>query len=89
MATASIGENMKNPHFALWLQNLLEKNNISIKQLADTAGVSTKDVQNWVKGRTMPKTSYFVFLLKALEKLTETEEEMHYLNASYAILKDS
>ena len=62
---------------------------ITIEQLANRAGVSRKDVRNWIRGRSIPKTAYFVFLLKALSQLTEREEEILYTNASTAIMRDS
>ena len=67
----------------------MNRNDITVEQLADRAGVSRKDVRNWIRGNSIPKTAYFVFLLKALSQLITCEEEILYLNASSAILKDS
>ena len=80
---------MEQTHFSKWLRQLMNRNDITIEQLADRAGVSRKDVRNWIRGRSIPKTAYFVFLLKALSQLTECEEEILYTNASTAIMKDS
>ena len=80
---------MEQSHFAKWLRHLMNRNDITIEQLANRAGVSRKDVRNWIRGRSIPKTAYFVFLLKALSQLTECEEEILYTNASTAIMKDS
>lgn len=80
---------MEISNFAQWLKAIMNRNDISIEQLADRAGVSRKDVRNWIRGKSIPKTAYFVFLLKALSQLTECEEEILYSNASRAILKDS
>ena len=67
----------------------MTRNDITIEQVANRAGVCRKDVRNWIRGRSIPKTAYFVFLLKALSQLTECEEEILYTNASTAIMKDS
>lgn len=80
---------MEQTHFSKWLRQLMNRNDITIEQLADRAGVSRKDVRNWIRGRSIPKTAYFVFLLKALSQLTECEEEILYTNASTAIMRDS
>ena len=80
---------MEQTHFSKWLKQIMNRNDISIEQLANRAGVSRKDIRNWIRGRSIPKTAYFVFLLKALYQLTGCEEEILYLNASAAILKDS
>ena len=80
---------MKQTHFSKWLRQLMNRNDITIEQLANRAGVSRKDVRNWIRGRSIPKTAYFVFLLKALSQLTECEEEILYTNASTAIMRDS
>lgn len=80
---------MEQTHFSKWLRQLMNRNDITIEQLANRAGVSRKDVRNWIRGRSIPKTSYFVFLLKALSQLTECEEEILYTNASTAIMRDS
>jgi len=80
---------MEQTHFSKWLRQLMNRNDITIEQLANRAGVSRKDVRNWIRGRSIPKTAYFVFLLKALSQLTECEEEILYTNASTAIMKDS
>ena len=80
---------MEQTHFSKWLKQLMNRNDITIEQLANRAGVSRKDVRNWIRGRSIPKTAYFVFLLKALSQLTECEEEILYTNASTAIMKDS
>ena len=80
---------MEQTHFSKWLRQLMNRNDITIEQLANRAGVSRKDVRNWIRGRSIPKTAYFVFLLKALSQLTECEEEILYTNASIAIMRDS
>ena len=80
---------MEETHFSKWLRQLMNRNDITIEQLANRAGVSRKDVRNWIRGRSIPKTAYFVFLLKALSQLTECEEEILYINASTAIMRDS
>jgi transcriptional regulator with XRE-family HTH domain len=80
---------MDTTHFSKWLKGIMNRNDITIEQLADRAGVSRKDVRNWIRGKSIPKTAYFVFLLKALSQLTDCEEEILYSNASRAILKDS
>jgi transcriptional regulator with XRE-family HTH domain len=84
---------MESTHFAKWLMGIMNRNDIEIAieiaQLADRTGVSRKDVRNWIRGRSIPKTAYFVFLLKALAQITDCEEEILYLNASRAILRDS
>jgi|TARA_B100000424_G_C22710548_1_gene386785 transcriptional regulator with XRE-family HTH domain len=80
---------MEQTHFSKWLKQLMNRNDITIEQLANRAGVSRKDVRNWIRGRSIPKTAYFVFLLKALSQLTECEEEILYTNASTAIMRDS
>ena len=80
---------MEQTHFSKWLKQIMNRNDITIEQLANRAGVSRKDVRNWIRGRSIPKTAYFVFLLKALSQLTECEEEILYTNASTAIMKDS
>ena len=80
---------MKQTHFSKWLRQIMNRNDITIDQLANRAGVSRKDVRNWIRGRSIPKTAYFVFLLKALSQLTECEEEILYTNASTAIMRDS
>lgn len=80
---------MEQTHFSKWLRQLMNRNDITIEQLADRAGVSRKDIRNWIRGRSIPKTAYFVFLLKALSQLTECEEEILYTNASTAIMRDS
>lgn len=80
---------MEQTYFSKWLKQLMNRNDITIEQLANRAGVSRKDVRNWIRGRSIPKTAYFVFLLKALSQLTECEEEILYTNASTAIMKDS
>ena len=80
---------MEQTHFSKWLRQLMNRNDITIEQLANRAGVSRKDVRNWIRGRSIPKTAYFVFLLKALSQLTECEEEILYTNASTAIMMDS
>mgnify|MGYP001289699876 FL=1 len=80
---------MEQTHFSKWLRQLMNRNDITIEQLANRAGVSRKDVRNWIRGRSIPKTAYFVFLLKALSQLTECEEEILYTNASTAIMRDS
>ena len=80
---------MEQTHFSKWLRQLMNRNDITIEQLANRAGVSRKDVRNWIRGRSIPKTAYFVFLLKALSQLTECEEESLYTNASTAIMRDS
>ncbi len=80
---------MHNTNFATWLLGVMNRNDITVEQLADRAGVSRKDVRNWIRGNSIPKTAYFVFLLKALSQLITCEEEILYLNASSAILKDS
>ena len=90
MADASIeDQRMESTHFAKWLVGIMNRNDIEIAQLADRTGVSRKDVRNWIRGRSIPKTAYFVFLLKALAQITDCEEEILYLNASRAILRDS
>ena len=80
---------MHNTHFATWLLGVMNRNDITVEQLANRAGVSRKDIRNWIRGNSIPKTAYFVFLLKALSQLITCEEEILYLNASSAILKDS
>ena len=80
---------MEQTHFSKWLRQLMNRNDITIEQLANRAGVSRKDVRNWIRGRSIPKTAYFVFLLKALSQMTECEEEILYTNASTAIMRDS
>lgn len=80
---------MNTTNFSKWLLSIMNRNDITIEQLADRAGVSRKDVRNWIRGKSIPKTAYFVFLLKALSQLTDCEEEILYSNASRAILKDS
>tara|TARA_Y100000114_G_scaffold120803_1_gene115837 strand:+ start:214 stop:456 length:243 start_codon:yes stop_codon:yes gene_type:complete len=80
---------MEQTYFSKWLKQLMNRNDITIEQLANRAGVSRKDVRNWIRGRSIPKTAYFVFLLKALSQLTECEEEILYTNASTAIMRDS
>lgn len=80
---------MEQTHFSKWLRRLMNRNDITIEQLANRAGVSRKDVRNWIRGRSIPKTAYFVFLLKALSQLTECEEEILYRIASTAIMRDS
>lgn len=80
---------MEQTHFSKWLRQLMNRNDITIEQLANRAGVSRKDVRNWIRGRSIPKTAYFVFLLKALSQLTECEEEILYTNARTAIMRDS
>ena len=80
---------MEQTHFSKWLRQLMNRNDITIEQLANRAGVSRKDVRNWIRGKSIPKTAYFVFLLKALSQLTECEEEILYTNASTAIMRDS
>ena len=80
---------MEQTHFSRWLKQIMNRNDITIEQLANRAGVSRKDVRNWIRGRGIPKTAYFVFLLKALSQLTECEEEILYTNASTAIMRDS
>lgn len=76
-------------HFPKWLDQIMKRNDISVSQLADKTGVSRKDIRNWLKGTSLPKTAYFVFLLKALSLLTKCEEDLLYINASEAILRDS
>lgn len=76
-------------HFSKWLTGIMKRNQISIEQLADRTGVSRKDVRNWIGGKTIPKTVYFIFLLEALAKILDCEVEILYTNASRAILKDS
>ena len=80
---------MEQTHFSKWLKQIMNRNDITIEQQANRAGVSRKDVRNWIRGRSIPKTAYFVFLLKALSQLTECEEEILYTNASTAIMRDS
>jgi transcriptional regulator with XRE-family HTH domain len=80
---------MNTTNFSKWLLSIMNRNDITIEQLADRAGVSRKDVRNWIRGKSIPKTAYFVFLLKALSQLTDCEEEILYSNASRAILRDS
>lgn len=80
---------MEISNFAQWLKAIMNRNDITIEQLADRTGVSRKDVRNWIRGNSIPKTAYFVFLLKALAQLTDCEEEILYSNASRAILRDS
>jgi len=80
---------MKQTHFSKWLVGIMDRNDIEIAQLADRTGVSRKDVRNWIRGNSIPKTAYFVFLLKAIAQLTDCEEEILYSNASRAILRDS
>ena len=80
---------MEQTHFSKWLKQIMNRNDITIEQLANRAGVSRKDVRNWIRGRSIPKQAYFVFLLKALSQLTECEEEILYTNASTAIMRDS
>ena len=76
-------------HFARWLLGIMNRNNITVESLADRSGVSRKDVRNWIRGNSIPKTAYFVFLLKALSQLIDCEEEILYSTASEAILRDS
>jgi len=76
-------------HFALWLKSIMRRNQISVEVLANRAGVSRKDVRNWIRGHSIPKTAYFIFVLKALAQLTDCDEEILYINASQAVLKDS
>lgn len=76
-------------HFGTWLRLTLETHGITQQKLADTAGVSKKNIQNWTQGTTLPNVPNLVFILKALERLTNTEQETFYLHASWAILKDS
>lgn len=76
-------------HFARWLLGIMNRNNITVEALADRSGVSRKDVRNWIRGNSIPKTAYFVFLLKALSQLIDCEEEILYSTASDAIMRDS
>jgi len=76
-------------HFPKWLDQIMKRNKISVRQLADKTGVSRKDIRNWLRGTSLPKTAYFVFLLKALSILTECDEDLLYTSASEAILRDS
>lgn len=80
---------MNTTNFSKWLLSIMNRNDISVTRLADRTGVSKKDVRNWIRGKSIPKTAYFVFLLKALSQLTDCEEEILYSNASRAILRDS
>ena len=77
------------PHFARWLLGIMKRNDITVEALADRSGVSRKDVRNWIRGNSIPKTAYFVFLLRALSQLTGCEEEILYISASASILRDS
>lgn len=76
-------------HFANWLLDIMNRNSITVEALANRSGVSRKDVRNWIRGNSIPKTAYFVFLLKALSQIINCEEEILYKNASEAILRDS
>lgn len=76
-------------NFSDWLITIMTENEISVEQLSKSSGVSKKDIRNWRRGLCVPKTLYFIFLLKALSKLTGCEEEILYDGASSAILLDS
>ena len=80
---------MDQTHFAKWLNSIMERNCIDVATLAKTTGVSKKDVRNWMRSKSLPKTVYYLFLLKALSKLTNCEEELLYGSSSRAILRDS
>lgn len=75
--------------FASWLLRVMNRNDLTVEQVADRSGVSRKDVRNWMRGNSIPKTVYFVFLLKALSQLIECDEALLYQQSSEAILKDS
>ena len=76
-------------NFSKWLCSFMERNDIDVETLANTTGVSRKDVRNWMRAKSVPKTVYYLFLLKALSKLTACEENILYKCSSRAILKDS
>jgi transcriptional regulator with XRE-family HTH domain len=76
-------------NFGRWLKTLMNRNGISTRILADKSGVSAKDVRNWIRGKALPKTAYFVFLLRALSKLVDVDECILYENAAEEILRDS
>jgi transcriptional regulator with XRE-family HTH domain len=76
-------------NFGRWLKRIMNRNGLSTRDVADRTGVSAKDVRNWIRGKALPKTAYFCFLLRALSQLVDVEEEILYSNASEEILRDS
>jgi transcriptional regulator with XRE-family HTH domain len=76
-------------YFGRWLKSLMNRNELSTRIVADRTGVSAKDVRNWIRGKALPKTAYFVFLLRALSQLVDVEESILYENAAEQILRDS
>ncbi len=76
-------------NFGVWLLGTLNNYDLSVRDVADKTGVSPKEVRNWIKGHALPKTAYFIFLLRAMTQLTGVSEDTFYLSASVALLKDS
>lgn len=76
-------------NFGRWLKMIMNRNGLTTRIVADKTGVSAKDVRNWIRGKALPKTAYFVFLIRALSKLVEVDECILYENAAEEILRDS
>ena len=47
---------MEQTHFSKWLKQIMNRNDITIEQLANRAGVSRKDVRNWIRGRSIAQS---------------------------------
>jgi len=75
-------------HFGLWLRETLNSQGITARSLGDVMGVPPKDIRNWIAGRSIPKTYYYLLLCEGLQRLTGTHSLKWHAEASKKILKD-
>lgn len=75
-------------HFGSWLHSYLSTHNIDISHLSKISGICRRDIKNWILGVSHPKIAYYAFLIRALCKITQDQEQDLYVESIKQVLKD-
>ena len=75
-------------HFGSWLKNSLHDREITIKEFAIKTGVDKANLYNYVRGRSLPSITNYVYIIQGLSRITKQKKENLYLKSLSLIEKD-
>ena len=78
----------KTYHFGSWLKSTLHREKITIKAFAEKTGIDAANLYNYVRGRSLPSMTMYIYIIEGLAKITDQSESQILQTSYYKIKKD-